>query len=490
QPYRLKRYRFFDIGNDHYYYDDFANEDIISNLAERSYIPMCRTLLDMAKEYGQDFKCAVSISGTAIEQLQQSEPEVIEMLRKLSDMGCVEFLGGTFAHSLAALEDPEEFMRQVKIEQKTINMVFGQTPKVFANTELIYDDDIAALIQSMGFKAAVVPGAKHILGWKSPDYVYSSATAPKLKMLFTNDKLAADISHNFNNTDWAEYPLTADKYVNWIAELPAEEQIVNIALSMDTFGGFIPASSGIFDFFKALPRFGKEKGVRFTSPSEVVGKLKAVDSITVPFAISYVDGTRIDVSAWKGNDLQREALNKLYGIAERVSMVEDRKIKQDWEYLQGSDHFFYMATNNQADAAFSPYDSPFSAFTNYMNVLADFLVRVEEQFPENVDNEELNSLILTIRNQSSEIEQLKKENKTLRKNILEAEDSNYAAVVVEEAPKAPAKEKKAPGRKPGRKAEKKEEAPAEKKKPGRKPGRKAAEKNDEVAAPGNEEKKA
>ncbi len=471
QPYRLKRYRFFDIGNDHYYYDDFANEDIISNLAERSYIPMCHTLLDMANEYGQDFKCAISISGTAIEQLQQSEPEVIELLRKLADKGCVEFLGGTFAHSLAAIEDPEEFMRQVKIEQKTIKMVFGQTPKVFANTELIFDDDIASLIQAMGYKAAVVPGAKHILGWKSPDYIYTSATAPKLKMLFTNDKLAADISHNFNNPDWAEYPLTADKYVNWIAELPEEEQIVNIFLSMDTFGGFIPAGAGIFDFLKALPRFGKEKGVRFTSPSEVVGKLKAVDSITIPYAISYVDGTRIDVSAWKGNDLQREALNKLYGIAERVSMVEDRKIQQDWEYLQGSDHFFYMATNNQADLAFSPYDSPFSAFTNYMNVLADFLVRVQEQFPENVDNEELNSLLLTIRNQSSEIEELNKEVKALRKNIIEAEDSNYAAVVVEE----PAKEKKAAPKK--EKAAKKEK-PAEEKAPKKKPGRKPAAKKE------------
>lgn len=468
QPYRLKRYRFFDIGNDHYYYDDFADEDIISNMAERSYIPMCHTLLEMAKEYGSDFKCAVSISGTAIEQLQQSEPEVIEMLRKLSDMGTVEFIGGTFAHSLAAIEDPEEFMRQVKVEQKTIKMVFGQTPKVFANTELIYDDDIASLVQSMGFKATVVPGAKHILGWKSPDYIYTAATAPKLKMLFTNDKLAADISRNFNNPEWDEYPLTADKYVNWIAELPEEEQIVNIVLSMDTFGAFIPAHAGIFDFFKALPRFGKEKGVRFTSPTEIVSKLKAVDSITIPYAISYVDGTR-DLSAWKGNDLQRDALNKLYGIAERVSMVEDRKIQQDWEYLQSSDHFFYMATSNQADAAFSPYDSPFAAFTNYMNVLADFLVRVEEQFPENVDNEELNSLLLTIRNQSSEIEQLNKEVKALRKNILEAEDSNYAPVVAGEAKeekskteKEDAPAKKAPAKKACAKKTSVKKAPAKK----------------------------
>ena len=455
QPYRLKRYRFFDIGNDHYYYDDFADEDIISNMAERSYIPMCQTLLDMAKEYGQDFKCAISISGTAVEQLQQAEPEVIEMLRKLADSGNVEFLGGTFAHSLAALEDPEEFMRQVKVHEKVIKMVFGQTPKVFANTEYIYDDDIASLVQAMGYKGVVVPGAKHILGWKSPDYIYTSATAPKLKMLMTNDKLAADISHNFNNPEWAEYPLTADKYVNWIAELPAEEQVVNICLSMDTFGGFIPASAGIFDFLKALPHFGREKGVRFTSPSEVVAKHKAVDSITVPYAISYVDGTN-DVSAWKGNDLQREAINKLYGIAERVALVEDRKIQQDWEYLQGSDHFFYMSTRNQGDAAFSPYDSPFSAFTNYMNVLADFLVRVEEQFPENVDNEELNSLLLTIRNQSSEIEALNKEVKALRKNILESEDTNYAPVELPAVEEKPAKAKKPAVKKCVRKTTKKD----------------------------------
>ncbi len=447
QPYRLKRYRFFDIGNDHYYYDDFADEDIINNLSERSYTPMCKTLLEMSDMYGSDFKVALSISGTALEQLQQCEPEVIDMLKKLADKGTVEFLGGTFAHSLASLEDPEEFLRQAKVEAKIIKMVFGKTPKVFANTELIFDDDIAGLIQMMGYKAALVPGAKHILGWKSPDYVYNSVSAPDLKLLFTNDKLAGDISHNFNNSDWAEYPLTADKFVRWISELPAEEQIVNICLSMDTFGGFIPAGSGIFDFFKALPHFGKEMGVRFTSPSEVIGKLKGVDTMSIPYPISYVDGSN-DVAAWKGNDLQREAISKLYSVAERVSMVEDRKIQQDWDYLQSSDHFFYMSTRNGADAAFSPYDSPFAAFTNYMNVLADFLVRVEEQFPENVDNEELNSLLLTIRNQSAEIEQLNKEVKALRKNILEAEDSNYARAEAEKpAEAAPAPKKKAPAKK-------------------------------------------
>lgn len=455
QPYRLKRYRFFDIGNDHYYYDDFANEEIINNSAERSYLPMCNTLLEMSKEYGSDFKCAICISGTAIEQLQQSEPEVIELLKKLADEGTIEFLGGTFAHSLASVEEPEEFMRQVKQHSKTIKMIFGQTPKVFANTEYIFDDDIATLVQAMGFKGVVVPGAKHILGWKSPDYIYTSPTAPKLKLLFSNEKLAYDIAHNFNNPEWDEYPLTADKYVNWIADLPEDEQIVNICLSMDTFGGFIPASSGIFDFMKALPRFGKEKGVKFTSPSEIVPKLKGVDSISVPYAIANVDGPR-DLSSWKGNDLQREAIAKLYGIAERVSMVEDRKIQQDWDYLQCSDHFFYMSTRNQADAAFRPYDSPFSAFTNYMNVLADFLVRVQEQFPENVDNEELNSLLLTIRNQSAEIEQLNKEVNALRKNILESEDTNYAPAelpAVEEKPAKAGRQKKSDAEKsPAKKA--------------------------------------
>lgn len=431
QPFRLKRYRFFDIGNDHYYYDDFADDDIISRLAEQSYIPMAQTLLDMIEQSEGKFKCAISISGTAIEQLQLYVPEFIEMLKRLADTGCVEFLSGTYAHSLASLEDPEEFMREVKMHDDLIQSLFGKKPAVFANTELIYDDDIASLIQAMGFKYCLTEGAKHILGWKSPNYMYKSATAPKLNLLLTNDKLAEDIALRFNRPEWPEYPLTADKYVDWIVSLPEEEQIVNLYLSMDTFGTFLPASSGIFDFMKALPYFGKEKGVEFANPSSVVGKLKSVSELSVPYPISDIDEAR-DVSAWKGNDLQNEALGKLYAVGERVNLCNDRRLKQDWEYLQSSDHFYYMSTKNLEDGAahssFSPYDSPFSAFTNYMNVLADFIVRVEEQFPEDVDNEELNSLLLTIRNQASEINSLNKEVKALRNNILQADDSVNTAV--------------------------------------------------------------
>ena len=336
QPYRLKRYRFFDIGNDHYYYDDFADDDIITRLANASYIPMADTLLDMIKKTNGGFKCSICISGTAIEQLQMYVPEFIDKLRQLADTGCVEFLSGTYAHSLASLEDPEEFLREVKMHDDLIQSLFGKRPTVFANTELIYDDDIALLIKSMGFNTAVTDGAKHILGWKSPNYVYSAATAPDLKLLLTNDKLAEDISRNFNNPEWDEYPLTADKYIRWIASLPEEEQVINLYLSMDTFGSFLPGYTGIFDFMKALPAFGKESGVEFTTPSDVVAKLKPVGELSIPYPISDIDEAR-DVSAWKGNELQREALNKLYGVAERVNMCSDRRLKQDWEYLQSSD---------------------------------------------------------------------------------------------------------------------------------------------------------
>lgn len=468
QPFRLKRYRFFDIGNDHYYYDDFANDEIINRIAEQSYIPMANTLLEMIEKSGGEFKCAISISGTAIEQLQLYVPEFIDLLKRLADTKCVEFLSGTYSHSLASLEDPEEFLREVKMHDQLIHRLFGVRPKVFANTELIYDDDISLLIKAMDFKVCLTEGTKHILGWKSPNYVYSSAVAPDLKLLLTNSKLSYDITGNFNNTEWDEYPLTADKYVDWIAALPEEEQIVNLYLSMDTFGTFLPASTGIFDFLKALPRFGKEKGVQFTSPSEAARRLKPVGELSIPYPISDVDEAR-DVSAWKGNDLQREALGKLYAIGERVNLCSDRRLKQDWEYLQSSDHFYYMATGKNAAGSFSPFDSPFDAFTNYMNVLADFIVRVEEQYPEEIGNEELNALLLTIRNQAAEIESLNKEVKTLRQNILTADDSVNAAVEIVEKPEIELPKPKASASKASAKKTAKTPTDEAPKKRGRKP---------------------
>lgn len=442
QPFRLKRYRFFDIGNDHYYYDDFTNDEIITRIAQHSYLPAAELLQEMIESSNKKFKVAFSISGTAIEQLQQYVPEFIDALKKLVDTGCVEFLSETYDHSLASLTDIEEFKRQVEQHDKLIYELFGQKTKVFRNTEFIYNDEIAAYINEMGFKGVLTEGAKHIMGWKSPNYVYTSAGAPKMKLLFRNSKLTDDIAMRFNDYSWQEYPLTADKYMSWIAQNPKEEQIVNIALNFDTIGENHKRETGIFDFFKALPRFAAEKGIEFWTPSEAISKLKAVDTISVTHPISGADEAR-DVSAWLGNTLQNEAFNKLYSVAERVHLCSDRRLLQDWNYLQSSDHFFYMSTKHFSDGAahamFSPYESPYEAFTNYMNVLSDFIVRVEEQYPLSIENEELNALLTTIKNQSSEIEMLNRELKTLKTSIAESEELQKPKA----ASKKPAAAKKA-----------------------------------------------
>lgn len=448
QPFRLKNYRFFNIGNDHYYYDDFANDDIISRIAERSYLPANRMLLDMIGSNDKNFKVALSISGTALEQLEQYVPECIESMKELAATGCVEFLSETYAHSLCALEDPDEFVMQVKDHDKKIYELFGQHPKVFRNTELIYDNDIAALVASMGFEGAVTDGVKHILGWKSPNYIYSAVTAPKLKLLLKNSKLSDDISFRFSNSQSPDFPLTADKYIDWVAQTPQEEQIVNLFMNYETFGELQPGESGIFEFMKALPRFARERGVQFCTPSEVVAKVKAVDTLDVPYPISWADEAR-DTSAWLGNTLQQEAVKKLYSIGERVRLCQDRRIRQDWYYLQASDHFFYMSTKHSDDGSvhshYSPYDSPYMAFTNYMNVLSDFMIRVDEQFPENIDNEELNALLLTIRNQETEINDLNREVEMMRNNIVKDRAGDFSLVEEDKTSKKPVK-KRAPRR--------------------------------------------
>ena len=425
QPFRLKRYRFFDIGNDHYYYDDFSNDEIITRIAQRSYLPANELLLEMINNSNKKFKVAFSISGTAIEQFQQYVPEFIDSMKKLADTGCVEFVSETYNHSLASLSDPEEFKMQVEQHARLIYELFGQKPKVFKNTEFVYNDEIAAYIAEMGYKAVLTEGAKHILGWKSPNYVYTSAGAHKMKLLFRNSKLSDDIAMRFNDSSWHEYPLTADKYMSWIAQSPKEEQLINIALNYETLGENHPRETGIFDFVKALPRFAEEKGIEFWTPSEAIAKLKPVDIVSVTHPISGADEAR-DVSAWLGNDLQYEAFKKLYSIAERVHLCSDKRLHQDWTYLQSSDHFFYMSTKHFSDgaahASFSPYESPYMAFTNYMNVLSDFIVRVEEQYPLSIENEELNALLTTIKNQQGEIEMLNKELKSL-KTIIDQKDA-------------------------------------------------------------------
>ena len=263
--------------------------------------------------------------------------------------------------------------------------------------------------------------------------------------------MSDDISFRFSNPDWSDYPLTADKYIDWIANLPQEEQIVNLFMNYETLGELQPRESGIFEFMKALPRFAAEKGIEFWTPSETVAKLKSVGELSVPYPMSWADEAR-DTSAWLGNDLQNEAFNKLYSVAERVSMCTDRRLKQDWYYLQASDHFYYMSTKHLNDGAvhshYSPYESPFQAFMNYMNVLSDFLVRVEEQYPLSM---ELNALLTTIRNQSKEIEQLNREISLLRTNIINSDETEAAA----ETEEKPAKKttRKATTKKPAAKKE-------------------------------------
>ncbi|MBE6329540.1 MAG: glycoside hydrolase family 57 protein [Paludibacteraceae bacterium] len=413
QPFRLKRYRFFDIGSDHYYYDDYNDEEIIRRIANNCYLPANQTILNMIKESDGAFKVAYSISGVALEQMELYVPEVIDSFKELAKTGCVEFLAETFAHSLASLqEDSDEFELQVKQHSKKIQSLFGYKPTVFRNTELIYSDDIGSRVSAMGFKGIITEGAKHVLGWKSPNYVYCCASNPQLKVLCKNFKMSDDITFRFSDWGWDQYPLTAEKFLSWIENLPASEDVVNLFMNYETFGEMQNAGTGIFEFLKALPYFASQMGINFETPSMVLQKRKPIDQINVPYPISWADEER-DLSAWLGNELQRSAFDKLYGIGERVRLSNDRRLLQDWYYLQSSDHFYYMSTKHFSDGAmhshFSPYDTPYEAFMNYMNVLSDFIDRVNGQFPEGVDNEELNSLLKTIDAQGELIANLEKQ---------------------------------------------------------------------------------
>ena len=416
QPFRLKRYRFFDIGNDHYYYDDYGNDDIIQKIAERTLLPANAMLLDLINEYKGKFKVAFSISGIILEQLEMFAPEVIDSFKELAKTENAEFIAETYSHSLASMTDPEEFKNQVKAHYEKINDLFEQKPKVFRNTELLYSDDIAQSVYDMGFKAMMVEGAKHVLGWKSPNYLYSSAACPRLKLLVRNMKYSDDISFRFSNYDWSDYPLVSDKLVNWIAAAPESEQIINIWMNYEVLGSLQPKETGIFEFFKAIPRFALAKGIGFSMPSEVINLMKPVGELTAPYPCSWT-GEEKDISPWMGNKLQQEAVSKLYGIGERVRMCRDRRIRQDWNYLQASDHFNFMSTKLfPGPSVYSPYENAYDAFNNYMNVLSDFIDRVNGQFPANIDNEELNALMTTILNQEKEIARLKKELDAEKKN--------------------------------------------------------------------------
>lgn len=449
----LKRYRFFDIGTDHYYYDDYANETGMADVVERSYKPALNALIEMIKESNGAFKFAVSISGVALEQMEIHAPGVIDLLHQLADTGCCEFLAEPYSHGLSSLANEDCFREEVKRQSNKIKQMFGKAPKVFRNSSLVYSDEIGATVASMGFKGMLTEGAKHILGWKSPHYVYHCAQAPSLKLLLRDFKLSDDISLRFSNSDWSEYPLFADKYMDWIRALPEEEQVVNLFMELSALGIAQPLSSNILEFMKALPACAKDRGITFSTPSEIISKSKSVSQIDVPYPMSWCDEER-DISPWLGNVLQREAFDKLYSVGERVHLCNDRRIKQDWDYLQASNNFRFMTTKNSGVGINRGiYDSPYDAFTNYMNILGDFISRVNSLYPVDMDNEELNSLLTTIKNQGEEIVTLQDEVEKLEKKAVKVKEASVKA-----EPKA-AKEKAAPKAK----APAKKKAPAAKK---------------------------
>ena len=405
----LKRYRFFDIGTDHYYYDDYENERSITEIVERSYMPALNALLEMIKTNDRYFKVAFSLSGVGIEQLEIHAPQVLDKLQELNDTGCVEFLAEPYSHGLSSLINEDCFAVEVKKQSLKIKEYFGQTPKVLRNSSLIYSDDIGLKVSQLGFKGMLTEGAKHVLGWKSPHYLYHCSMAPNLKLLLRDIRLSDDISLRFNNSSWEEYPLFADSYIAKIKALPNEEQIINIFMELSALGIAQPLSSNILEFMKALPICAKQAGITFSTPTELCTKMKSVGALDVPDTLSWVDEER-DISCWLGNAMQREAFNKLYSIADRVRIANDVRINQDWDYLQASNNFRFMTTKTTGiNIDRGIYSSPFDAFTNYMNILGDFINRVNNLYPEDIDNDELNSLLTTIKNQGDEIEMKEKE---------------------------------------------------------------------------------
>lgn len=381
QPDRLRLYRFFDIGKESYYYDDFANRTILRRVADRCYIPANNLMLELIQKSKGKFKIAYSISSAALDQFEKYAPDVIESFKELAATGYVEFLGETYSHSLASLISPDEFKDQVKLHSKKIKELFGKTPKIFRNTELIYSDKIGAMVEELGFKGVLTEGAKHILGWKSPNYIYSNPIKPELKILLKNFTLSDDIAFRFSDKKWASWPLTAGNYADWVTKVLEKDDIVNLFMDYETFGEHQPHSSGIFEFLRHLPEeILARNNVEFCTPSEVCKKHTPVAPLNVPFAISWADEER-DTSAWLGNELQNEAFNKLYSIEKDVKKTGNHELIGDFRKLQESDHFYYMCTKFFSDGAvhkyFNPYSTPYEAFINYMNILSDFILRVE-----------------------------------------------------------------------------------------------------------------
>lgn len=382
QPWRLKKYRFFNMGKDHYYLDDLLNRSVMQKVARQCYLPMNALLLKLIKENKGKFRCTFSITGIAVEQFKAYAPEVLDSFRELAATGSVEFLAETYSHSLAALASPEDFAEQVKLHTKMLKEEFGMKPTAFRNTELIYSDEIGKAVADMGFKTMLAEGARHVLGWKSPNFVYANAINQKMRLLLRNYKLSDDIAFRFSNKGWDQWPLTADKYASWLASEETPGDVINLFMDYETFGEHQNADTGIFDFMKKLPAavLAHKHELEFATVTETANKYQPVAVLHCPHVMSWADEER-DVTAWLGNELQNEAFSKLYAQKEKVMTLDDPDFYYVWSFLQTSDHFYYMATKWLSDgdvhSYFNPYDSAYDAFVNYMNVLSDFIIELD-----------------------------------------------------------------------------------------------------------------
>lgn len=383
QPYRIRHYTVFDAGIYHDYFDAHAgarenNKEILQKVAAKSYLPTNAHLLELLQQH-PEFKISLSITGTVLDQLEQWSPEALASFQRLTDTGRVEIVAETYHHSLAFFYSRSEFETQVNMHREKVQKLFGQTPKVFRNTELSYNNDVAYWADQAGYTAVLTEGWDPVLGWRSPNYVYRPAYTENIKLLMKNYKLSDDIAFRFGDHNWAQWPLTADKFSHWLSE---DHDATNFNLFMDyeTFGEHQWSESGIFDFLRALPgEWLKTAGHSFMTVSEAALALPDVGEIDIPQTITWADTER-DLSAWLGNSMQQEAIRGLYELEERVLGTNDWALIEDWRRLQTSDHFYYMCTKwfNDGDihAYFSPYETPYEAYINFINAYHDVKSRL------------------------------------------------------------------------------------------------------------------
>ena len=386
QPYRIKKYRIFDIGKGNEYFNDRSdcdlnNEKVLLKVAGKSYLPTNKLLLDLLKKH-PEFKISFSFSGVFLDQLEEFSPETLLSFQELVDTGQVEVLSETYYHSLSFLYSREEFKKQVERHKRKIKKIFNVTPEIFRNTELIYNNDLAWEVEQMGYKGILAEGWDDILGWRSPNFLYSTPGTKKIKLMLKNYKLSDDIAFRFSNKGWGEHPLTAPKFSNWVNAVNGNGNVVNLFMDYETFGEHQWEDTGIFNFLKALPaELLKHPDNDFVTPSEALEKYNTVVVLEMSHFVSWADMER-DLSAWLSNDIQHDAIQKLYNLEKEVLATEDSSIIEDWRRMQTSDHFYYMCTKyfNDGDVHkyFSPYDSPYEAFISFMNAMSDLKLRIEK----------------------------------------------------------------------------------------------------------------